>query len=74
MKKLHIRQYEWSAVTIGKISENSFTEKDSDEFYNNILTDDETCYRIGIIDFRSLCEADAHEERRQLYTWNILGN
>jgi len=47
------RQYEWSAVTTGKISENSFTEKDSDSFYDHILTDDESYYRIGNTDFRS---------------------
>lgn len=47
------RQYEWSAVTTGKISENSFTEKDSDIFYKSILTNDESYYRIGNTDFRS---------------------
>ena len=47
------RQYEWSAVTTGKISENSFTDKDANAFYDHILTDDESYYRIGNTDFRS---------------------
>ena len=47
------RQYEWSAVTTGKISENSFTDEDANAFYDHILTDDESYYRIGNTDFRS---------------------
>tara|TARA_B100001939_G_scaffold327797_1_gene322466 strand:+ start:202 stop:957 length:756 start_codon:yes stop_codon:yes gene_type:complete len=47
------RQYEWSAVTTGKISENSFNEESSDEFYQQVLTDNESYYRIGNTDFLS---------------------
>ena len=47
------RQYEWSAVTTGKISENSFNEESSDEFYQQVLTDNESYYRIGNTNFLS---------------------
>ena len=47
------RQYEWSAVTTGKISENSFNEESSDKFYQQVLTDNESYYRIGNTNFLS---------------------
>jgi len=41
------RQYEWSAVTSGKLSEVSFDNNSSDELFNSILTSDQNYYIIN---------------------------
>jgi hypothetical protein len=41
------RQYEWSAVTTGKISEHSFDENTSNNLYQKILTDDSNYYKLN---------------------------
>lgn len=41
------RQYEWSAVTTGKISEYSLDKNKSEELFQSILTDDENYYKIN---------------------------
>jgi len=47
------RQYEWSAVTTGRISENSYNKRTADVLHNAVLTDDESYYRIGNTEFKS---------------------
>jgi GR25 family glycosyltransferase involved in LPS biosynthesis len=41
------RQYEWSAVTTGKLSENSLDKADADRLFSIILTEDENYYKIN---------------------------
>lgn len=41
------RQYEWSAVTTGKISENSLNKQNSDRLFKSILTEDDNYYKIS---------------------------
>jgi len=41
------RQYEWSAVTVGKISENSFDKSNAYKLFQRILTEDENYYKIN---------------------------
>jgi hypothetical protein len=41
------RQYEWSAVTTGKISEASLDKNTSNKLFNRILTEDENYYKIN---------------------------
>lgn len=41
------RQYEWSAVTTGKIIQNSLNQESSKVLYNKILTEDENYYKIN---------------------------
>lgn len=41
------RQYEWSAVTTGKLSNVSLNKKESDKLYSNILTNDSNYYKIN---------------------------
>lgn len=41
------RQYEWSAVTTGKISENSLDIDFSNKLFKKILTEDENYYKIN---------------------------
>ena len=41
------RQYEWSAVTTGKISEVSLGRDTSNKLFNRILTEDENYYKIN---------------------------
>lgn len=47
------RQYEWSAVTTGRISENSYNSKKGRDLYNSVLSDEESYYRIGNTHFKS---------------------
>ena len=46
------RQYEWSAVTTGKISENSFNKNSADKFFDLVNNDDQNFYKLNQ-DFRS---------------------
>lgn len=41
------RQYEWSAVTTGKISENGLNKQNSDKLFHSILTEDNNYYKIN---------------------------
>lgn len=41
------RQYEWSAVTTGKLSENSLNKNDGNILFQKILTTDENYYKIN---------------------------
>lgn len=41
------RQYEWSAVTTGKISENSLDKQKSDRLFKSVLTEDNNYYKIN---------------------------
>lgn len=41
------RQYEWSAVTTGKISENSLNVETSNKLFAKILTEDQNYYKIN---------------------------
>jgi hypothetical protein len=41
------RQYEWSAVTTGKITENSIDKSKSEILFKNILTEDKNYYKIN---------------------------
>lgn len=41
------RQYEWSAVTTGKISENGINKSSADNLYENILRKDQNYYKIN---------------------------
>lgn len=41
------RQYEWSAVTTGKLSDNSLSKNNADVLFEKILTTDENYYRIN---------------------------
>jgi hypothetical protein len=41
------RQYEWSAITSGKLSENAIDVKDSDSFYQQVISDDDNFYKIN---------------------------
>lgn len=41
------RQYDWSAVTSGKLSENSLNLESSKVLFNKILTEDENYYKIN---------------------------
>ena len=47
------RQYEWSAVTTGRISENSYNKRKGQDLYDAVLTDEESYYRIGNTAFKS---------------------
>ena len=47
------RQYEWSSVTTGRISEHSYNKKKSEILYDEILTDTESYYKIQGTDFKS---------------------
>jgi hypothetical protein len=42
-----LRQYEWSAVTTGKLSEHSIDVKDAESFYQQVLQDDSNFYRLN---------------------------
>ena len=42
-----LRQYEWSAVTTGKLSENSIDIENAEEFYQSVLKDDQNFYKIN---------------------------
>ena len=41
------RQYEWSAVTTGKLSENSIDASDAESFYRQVLIDDANFYKLN---------------------------
>ena len=41
------RQYEWSAVTTGRLSENSIDVKDAKELYQQVLMDDANFYKVN---------------------------
>lgn len=41
------RQYEWSAVTTGKISENSLDKQTSNKLFESVLTEDDNYYKIN---------------------------
>ena len=41
------RQYEWSAVTAGKISDNSLNKSEGDKLFQKILTSDENYYKLN---------------------------
>lgn len=41
------RQYEWSAVTTGRISDVSFDEKKSEILFNKILSEDQNYYKLN---------------------------
>ena len=41
------RQYEWSAVTTGKLSENSIDAADAESFYRQVLIDDANFYKLN---------------------------
>ena len=41
------RQYEWSAVTTGKLSENSLNSKASESLYQKVLTETENYYKLN---------------------------
>lgn len=41
------RQYEWSAVTTGKLSENSIGPQDAESLYQRVLTETENYYRLN---------------------------
>lgn len=41
------RQYEWSAVTTGKLSENSIDLENSKGFYNLVISDDQNFYKLN---------------------------
>jgi hypothetical protein len=41
------RQYEWSAVTTGKLSENSIDAADAEDFYRQVLNDDVNFYKLN---------------------------
>jgi hypothetical protein len=45
-------QYEWSAITRGKLSDNSIDIQHSEEFYNAVTKDDDNFYKINS-EFRS---------------------
>jgi hypothetical protein len=47
------RQYEWSAVTSGKLSENAMNAKQAEMLYEKILTQDENYYKIPGTPFKS---------------------
>lgn len=47
------RQYEWSAVTTGRISKHSYNIEKAKNLYDAVLTDHESYYRIGNTDFKS---------------------
>lgn len=47
------RQYEWNAVTTGRISEHSYNIKKAKDLYNAVLTDDESYYRVSNTDIKS---------------------
>ncbi len=40
------RQYEWSAVTTGRISEHSYNSRKAKQLYDRVLSDNESYYRI----------------------------
>jgi hypothetical protein len=42
-----LRQYEWSAVTTGKLSENSIDIENAEVFYQSVLKDDQNFYKIN---------------------------
>jgi len=41
------RQYEWSAVTTGKLSENSIDVSNAENFYRQVLIDDSNFYKLN---------------------------
>ena len=41
------RQYEWSAVTTGKLSENSLNSQAADSLYQRVLTETENYYKLN---------------------------
>ena len=41
------RQYEWSAVTTGKLSENSLNSKSAESLYQKVLTETENYYKLN---------------------------
>lgn len=41
------RQYEWSAVTTGRLSENSIDVENSEKFYQSVIMDDQNFYKIN---------------------------
>lgn len=47
------RQYEWSAVTTGRISEHSYNKRKAGVLYDEILTDTESYYKIEGTHFKS---------------------
>lgn len=47
------RQFEWNAVTTGRISEHSYNKRKAQVLRDAVLTDEESYYRIGNTDFRS---------------------
>lgn len=47
------RQYEWSAVTTGRISEHSYNSRKGKVLYDAVLSDEESYYRIGNTNFMS---------------------
>ena len=47
------RQYEWSAVTTGRISEHSYNKKKAANLYEQVLNDQSSYYRIENTHFRS---------------------
>jgi GR25 family glycosyltransferase involved in LPS biosynthesis len=47
------RQFEWNAVTTGRISEHSYNKRKAHVLYDAVLTDEESYYRIENTHFRS---------------------
>lgn len=41
------RQYEWSAITSGRLSENSIDVSESENFYQKVLLDDSNFYKLN---------------------------
>jgi hypothetical protein len=41
------RQYEWSAITAGKLSENSIDITQSENFFKQVITDDSNFYKLN---------------------------
>jgi len=47
------RQYEWNAVTTGRISENSYNKRRADILYESVLNDSDSFYQIPGTEFKS---------------------
>lgn len=47
------RQYEWNAVTTGRISENSYNKRKADVLYESVLNDTDSFYQIPGTEFKS---------------------
>ena len=41
------RQYEWSAVTTGKLSSVSYNKNEADKLYQEVKTEDENYYKLN---------------------------